>query len=55
MSNQINLWKYLSQQTKIELIEIASAMGVDTIYIWHRPYFDLRNSIILLRFCFSRS
>jgi len=50
MSNQVNLWNFLSQEIKNELIKHADSIGTDTIYIWRRPYYERRNSLILKRF-----
>jgi flagellar biosynthesis/type III secretory pathway protein FliH len=50
MPNQLNLWYHLSRETQTELIEKAYALGLDAVYIWYRPYFELRDSIILRRY-----
>jgi hypothetical protein len=50
MPNQLNLWYHLSRETQTELIEKAYALGLDAVYVWYRPYFELRDSIILKRY-----
>lgn len=50
MPNQLNLWCHLSRETQTELIEKAYALGLDAVYVWYRPYFELRDSIILKRY-----
>ncbi|HIE26943.1 TPA: hypothetical protein EYP66_06625 [Candidatus Poribacteria bacterium] len=50
MPNQLNLWCHLSRETQTELIEKAYALGLDSVYVWYRPYFELRDSIILRRY-----
>lgn len=50
MPNQINLWPYLPKEIQNELIKHADSRGADTIYIWRRPYYEQRNSLILKRY-----
>jgi hypothetical protein len=55
MSNQINLWPHLNQEIQHELIKLAENIGVETVYIWRRPYYKRRNELILKRYHQLRS
>jgi predicted RNA-binding protein len=55
MSNQINLWSHLPDEIQNELIKVAEKIGVETIYIFRRPYYQRRNSLILKRYYQLRS
>jgi hypothetical protein len=50
MSNQVNLWQHLSEEIQNELIKLADCLGTETIYIWRRPYYQRRNSLILKKY-----
>lgn len=50
MPSKINLWSYLSEEHKTELIELACSVDSNVVYVFHRPYYRLRNSAILLKY-----
>jgi hypothetical protein len=55
MPNQVNLWSYLPKERQRELINLAETIGTETIYIWRRPYYQRRNSLILKKYQELRS
>ena len=46
MSNQINLWPFLSAPTRAELIQLAITFNADKIYVWRKAYYEQRNLVI---------
>ncbi len=50
MSEQVNLWPFLSKDARTELSQLANSIGTDTIYVQHKRYYERRNLLILKRY-----